>query len=343
MTSSLSREAPAVPSGWIRILARYRDPHTGRSLCELAASLGPFVLLWALAWWALAISPWLAAAIAAANGLFLVRLFAIQHDCGHGSFLGSRPLGDWLGRILGVVTLTPYLVWRRDHSAHHAGSGNLGRRGIGDIDTLTVDEYRARTPLGRWRYRLYRHPFVLFAIGPAYIFLGQNRLPSQPLEADAAAWASAMGTNVAIAAALGTIAWFGGPLPLLAIFLPTTLVAASIGVWLFYVQHQFETTHWDAEAEWQIHDAAFHGSSHYVLPGVLRWLTANIGVHHVHHLYSRIPFYRLPEVLRDNPALADAQRLGLRESLGCVRLHLWDTDRRRLLSFAEARRAYGVA
>ena len=151
-----------------------------------------------------------------------------------------------------------------------------------------------------------------------------------------------MGTNAAIALALGAILYFGGPAPVLFIFLPTTLVAASIGMWLFYVQHQFEETHWDGEPDWRLHDAALHGSSHYDLPPVLRWFTANIGIHHVHHLYSRIPFYRLTEVLRDHAALADIQRMTLRESLGCVRLHLWDENRRRLLSFAEARALYGA-
>jgi omega-6 fatty acid desaturase (delta-12 desaturase) len=266
----------------------------------------------------------------------LLRLFAIQHDCGHGAFLNNRTLSDWLGRTLGVVTLTPYDVWRRAHSIHHSGSGNLGRRGLGDILTLTVAEYRACTPFERLKYRMYRHPLVLFGIGPGYLFLLQNRLPVG-LMGDVRYWVSAMVTNAVLFAALGLVYYFGGWPPLLLIFLPSTLLASTAGVWLFYVQHQFEETHWDKETDWQLHEAALHGSSHYVMPKVLQWMSANIGIHHVHHLYSRIPFYRLPEVLEDHAELADGNRMTIAESLANARLHLWDEDSRRLLSFAEAR------
>lgn len=324
---------------WVRVLARYRDPSDLRSLWELATTLLPFFALWALAWWALSVSYWLAGALSALNGLFLVRLFVIQHDCGHGAFLRDGRLADWLGRGLGVLTLTPYDVWRRTHSVHHASAGNLDQRGIGDVMTLTVSEYRALSRWGRLQYRLYRHPLVLFGLGPSYLFLLQNRLPIGLMTAGRKYWVSAMGTNLVLLAGAAGILWLGGLAPLLLVFLPPILVAATVGMWLFYVQHQFEETCWDAAEDWQLHDAALRGSSHYVLPGVLRWFSANIGVHHVHHLYSRIPFYRLPEILRDHPALEKAQRMTLRESLGCVRLHLWDDSRRRLLSFAEARAA----
>lgn len=327
---------------WLSTLARYREPSTRRSLFELAATVTPFLALWALAWMALSVSPWLALAIAMLNGAFLVRIFIIQHDCGHGSFLRNRKAQDWLGRVLGVLTLTPYAVWRRSHSIHHAHAGNLDQRGIGDVLTLTIEEYRARSPLGRLAYRLYRHPLVLFVLGPSYLFILQNRLPYGLMRAGWRYWTSAMGTNAMIAIALGLIVWFGGFLPVLLIFLPTSVIAATIGVWLFYVQHQFEETHWAKDEDWQLHDAALEGSSHYVLPQPLRWLTGNIGIHHVHHLYSRIPFYRLPEVLREHRSLAEAQRLTIRESIAQARLHLWDEAQGRLLSFAEARQKYGV-
>jgi acyl-lipid omega-6 desaturase (Delta-12 desaturase) len=323
---------------WVSVLARYRDPDPARSALELGLSLLPFLGLWALAWWALSLSGWLAVALAVANALFLVRLFIIQHDCGHGSFFRSRMLGDWVGRALGVLTLTPYHVWRKSHAFHHSASGNLDRRGIGDVLTLTVDEYRALSRYGRLRYRLYRHPLVMFGLGPTFLFLLQNRFPGGLLTADRREWISAMGTNAALALALGAILWFGGPEPVLLIFVPTALVGSSIGVWLFFVQHQFEETQWNRAPEWQVHDAALHGSSHYVLPPVLRWFSGNIGIHHVHHLYARIPFYRLTEVLRDHAELAGHKRLTLRESLRCTKFHLWDEGRQRLLSFAEARR-----
>jgi omega-6 fatty acid desaturase (delta-12 desaturase) len=229
--------------------------------------------------------------------------------------------------LLGVLTLTPYDVWRRSHAIHHSSSGNLGRRGIGDIHTLTVAEYDARGPFDRLLYRLYRHPVVLFGLGPGYLFFLQNRLPLGLMN-KARYWVSAMSTNAAILVALGLIGYFGGLMPIQLIF---------AGVWLFYVQHQFETTHWADDADWQLHDAALKGSSHYVLPGWLQWLSANIGIHHVHHIHSCIPFYRLPEVLRNHADLATGNRMTIRESLRNASLHLWDEKSRRLLSFAQAR------
>ncbi|WP_425093836.1 fatty acid desaturase [Tropicimonas sp. S265A] len=323
---------------WVRILAKYREPSLARSSFELAVTLGPFVVLWALAWGSLAISPWLTLLISVVNSAFLLRLFCIQHDCGHSAFFANRTAGDWLGRVLGVLTLTPYDVWRRSHAIHHSASGNLGRRGMGDINTLTVAEYRALPPVRRMLYRMYRHPIVLFGIGPGYTFFLENRLPFG-FTHKAKYWISSMGTNSGIFAMLGGIWYFGGLMPILLIFVPTTLLAATAGVWLFYVQHQFETTCWDHEPDWDVHDAALHGSSHYVLPPVLQWLSANIGIHHVHHLYSRIPFYRLPEVLRDQPSLAESNRMTIRQSIQTARLHLWDENSKRLLSFAQAKKA----
>ncbi|MFY0691926.1 MAG: fatty acid desaturase [Paracoccaceae bacterium] len=325
---------------WVKVLSAYRDPSTLRSSFELAVTLGPFLLLWGLAWWSSSISYWLTLAISLVNAAFLLRLFAIQHDCGHGAFFKNRTASDCLGRAIGVLTLTPYDVWRRSHAMHHSSSGNLGRRGMGDIHTLTVAEYRALTPLNRLMYRLYRHPVVLFGLGPGYLFFLQNRLPLGFMD-KTRYWVSAMSTNAAIFAGLLVIVYFGGLMPILLIFVPTTLLAATAGVWLFYVQHQFETTHWEAEEDWQLHDAALHGSSHYVLPPVLQWLSANIGIHHVHHLYSRIPFYRLPEVLSDHPELADGNRMTIRESFSNARLHLWDEKSKRLLSFSQARALAG--
>ncbi|MDP5217197.1 fatty acid desaturase [Ruegeria sp. 2205SS24-7] len=328
---------PVHARDWVRILSKYREPDATRSVFELAVTLGPFFLLWVLAWYALSISAWLTFAISICNAAFLLRLFAIQHDCGHSAFFQNRAVSDWTGRLIGVLTLTPYDVWRRSHAIHHSSSGNLGRRGMGDIHTLTLAEYRVLTPAKRLLYRLYRHPIVLFGLGPGYLFFLQNRLPLG-LTSQVRYWISAMCTNAAILLALSLIYYFGGVMPLLLIFLPSTLLAATAGVWLFYVQHQFEAAHWEPEAEWDLHTAALQGSSHYVLPSVLQWLSANIGIHHVHHLYSRIPFYRLPEVLRDHDILAQSNRMTVRESLSSVRFHLWDENSKRLLSFAQARK-----
>ncbi len=328
---------------WVLKLARYREPSTWRSLFELGVTLGPFLLLWGLAWAAMGVSAWLSLAIAVLNGGFLVRIFIIQHDCGHASYFTNRTVADWVGRVLGVLTLTPYDVWKRTHAIHHQHHGNLDRRGIGDVLTLTVEEYRARGFWGRLGYRLYRHPVVLFVLGPSYLFILQNRIPLGLMRSGWRFWVSAMGTNAFIAIVVALILWLGGLMPLLLIYIPTSVIGATIGVWLFYVQHQFEETHWAKNDDWQVHDAALEGSSHYMLPAPLQWITGNIGVHHVHHLYSRIPFYRLTEVLRDHRALAQAQKLTVRQSLACVKLNLWDEKSQRLMSFRDVRRTYGVA
>ncbi|MGX1500618.1 omega-6 fatty acid desaturase (delta-12 desaturase) [Labrenzia sp. MBR-25] len=304
----------------MRNLAPYREPSTARSVLELAITAVPFVLLWGLIWVAVDAGYWIGLLLAVPAAGFLVRLFLIQHDCGHGSFFRHRLTNDWVGRAIGVVTLTPYDYWRRAHALHHANSGNLERRGIGDIDTLTVDEFRARTPLQQLLYRLYRHPIVMFGLGPAYLFILRHRLPMGLMRSGLAPWVSAMATNMAIAILVAGIIWLVGLGPFLLVQMPITLIAASIGVWLFYVQHQFEDTFWEHDRDWSFHEAALNGSSHYDLPGILRWFTANIGVHHVHHLSSRIPYYRLPEALRNHPELQNIGRLTLLQSLKTVRL-----------------------
>ncbi len=322
----------------MRDLARYREPNPARSVFELAITAVPFVLLWALTWALLHAGYWIALLLAIPAAALLVRLFLIQHDCGHGAFFRRRAANDWVGRVISVLTLTPYDFWRRTHALHHASSGNLAHRGIGDIDTLTVREYLALSRPRRLLYRMYRHPIVMFGLGPAYVFLLRFRLPFTLMHEGWRPWFSTMATNAAIATTAAVMMWLVGVGSFLAVQLPITLLAASIGVWLFYVQHQFEDTFWERDEEWTFQQAALHGSSHYVLPPVLRWLSANIGVHHVHHLSSRIPYYRLPQVLRDHPQLAAVGRLTLLDSFRCVRMVLWDEGRRRLVSFARVRR-----
>jgi omega-6 fatty acid desaturase (delta-12 desaturase) len=323
---------------WAQILKRYRDPSDVRSTVEIAITFLPLTTLWVMAWAALHFGYWwLSLLLAVPAAGFLVRLFMIQHDCGHGSFFRHRLTNDWVGRVIGVVTLTPYDFWRRTHAIHHATSGHLERRGMGDVDTLTVREYLSLSFWGRLRYRAYRHPLVMFGIGPAYLFILRHRLPAGLLFSGWQPWLSTMATNAAIAAVAGGLIWFIGVWPFLLVQLPMFLLAGSVGVWLFYVQHQFEMTFWEHEGRWSFEEAALHGSSHYDLPVILRWFTANIGVHHVHHLCSRIPFYRLPRVLRDHPELRGVSRLTLLQSFKCVRLVLWDEGRRRLISFREAR------
>ena len=318
-------------------LACYRSPNLGRSVVELLITIVPFALLWLMMWFALQIGYGLYLVLAVPAAGFLVRLFMIQHDCGHGAFFRHRLANDWVGRALGVLTLTPYDFWRRTHAVHHATSGNLDRRGMGDIDTLTVGEYRSLSRWGRMRYRIYRHPLVMFGIGPAYLFFLQYRLPIGLMRAGWRPWLSTMVTNLAILLLASIGIWIVGVVPFLLVHLPIMLIGASLGVWLFYVQHQFEDTFWAHDRVWSMHEAALHGSSFYDLPFILRWFTANIGMHHVHHLCSRIPFYRLPRALRHHPDLANIGRLTLGQSLSCVRLVLWDEAARRLISLRELR------
>jgi omega-6 fatty acid desaturase (delta-12 desaturase) len=266
-----------------------------------------------------------------------MRLFMIQHDCGHGAFFPSRRANDWLGRVLGVLTLTPYAAWRRSHAVHHATSGNLARRGTGDVTTMTLREYQAATPRQRLGYRLYRHPLVLFGLGPAFLFGVRHRIPFGRFRDDPAGWASVMGTNAALLALGAGLVMLLGWQTFLIGYVPITLVGATAGVWLFYVQHQHEDTYWAWEPHWDFGTAAIEGSSWYDLPAVLRWVTANIGLHHLHHLSSRIPFYRLSACFAAHPEFRAARRLTLRTSLRTARLALWDEQARRLVSFRQAR------
>lgn len=324
---------------WARLLAPYRRATHVRGAFELAVTVLPFVMLWAGAVYAYSFSVWLSLLMCVPLAGLLLRLFVIQHDCGHGSFFPSKRWNDIIGSVLAVPTVTPYFVWKQAHKQHHATSGNLDRRGIGAINTLTVAEYQARTAWGRIQYRLYRNPVVLFLIGPAYVFLLQNRLPIEFLDGGWRYWLSAMATNLGIAGIAALLIWAIGWGAFLAVFLSTTILAAMIGVWLFYVQHQFEETHWRRGEDWNVHEAALDGSSYYDLPGFLPWLTGYIGVHHVHHLNSRIPLYRLSKTVKDFPELKAMNRLTLWSSLASINLHLWDEVRGRLVSFGDAKLA----
>lgn len=336
MNVSLQNAHTAGARTWMRRLDAYREQRTARALSELGITLVPLGLLWGAMLASLSVGIWwpYLLLIAPTAGL-LVRLFIIQHDCGHGSFLRSRKANDWIGRLIGVLTLTPYDYWQRAHAVHHASSGHLERRGIGDVDTLTTAEYFGLSSWGRLKYRLYRHPAVMFGIAPTLLFVVQNRLPFGFMQKGMTPWVSTMATNAALLAIAAAMICVVGLSSFLLVYLPVVVLAATIGVWLFYVQHQFEGTQWDDARTWTFHEAALHGSSFYDLPPPLSWLTGNVGIHHVHHLASRVPFYRLPEVLNDYPELRSIGRLTLFQSLRCVRLVLWDEASRRMVSFRD--------
>lgn len=332
------RAAVLEPRALVSALKPFATPHTGRSIWELAITIVPFFAVMLGMLFALDAGYWIALALVPLAGLLLLRTFIIQHDCGHGAFLAKRNGNDWIGRALGVLTFTPYDCWRRSHTLHHANTGNLDARGFGDVDTLTIREYYAASPLKRAFYRAYRHPAVLLGIGPAYLFLLRHRLPVGLMGQGMIYWISALATNLATAVILAILVYAFGAATTALVVIPSLLFAASMGVWLFYIQHQFETAHWDAGKDWSFHEAALHGSTYLDLPQPLRWFTANIGIHHVHHLASRIPFYRLSRVLDAHPELRSLNRFTMRQTISPLKLALWDEDSRRLVTFREAAR-----
>ncbi len=278
---------------------------------------------------------WLTLLLSLPAAGFLTRLFIIQHDCGHGCFFHSARANHAVGFILGVLTLTPYQYWRRTHALHHASSGDLDRRELGEIDTLTVAEYLA---LSRWRrlgYRLYRNMFVLLVLGPLYQFVLKHRLPLDAPREWKREWRSVFATDLALAAIVVTMGLTIGLGRFALVYLPLLVVSGALGVWLFYVQHQFEDTYWENHPDWDFHRAGVQGSSFLDLPAVLHWFTGNIGYHHVHHLSSRIPNYSLRRCMAENPELQEVTRLTLRQGLACGRLKLWDEDARHLVGFGQ--------
>lgn len=319
-------------------MAPYQRPDVGRSLWQLANTFLPFVALWYLMLRSLATSYWLTLALGVLAGGLLLRIFIIFHDCGHGSFFRSRRANDTVGIIAGLLLFTPYYQWRHQHAVHHATAGDLDRRGAGDIFTLTVREYLALSRWGRLRYRLFRHPAVLLGIGPLYSFLITQRfvVPGAARRERLSVYA----TNLALAGGvLGMAALVGLP-ALLLVQLPIVVVAATAGVWLFYVQHQFEDAYWAEHAGWDFAAAALEGSSYLKLPPVLQWFTGNIGLHHIHHLSARIPNYALQRCHDENPQFQAAHVLTLSSGMRTLSLSLWDEQARRMISFRQLAVAY---
>jgi omega-6 fatty acid desaturase (delta-12 desaturase) len=314
-----------------------------RSLFQLVTTGVPFLALLVIMGVTAEGMYWLTLLLAVPTAGLLVRLFILQHDCGHGSFFRTRFANDMLGRALSVLTLTPYGLWKQGHAIHHATNGNLDRRGHGDIDTLTVREYEALSPVRKMAYRLYRNPFVMVLLGAPIHFIVMQRLPIGRKFRDRESRLSIVSNNLALVVVFGLPVALVGVMPVLTAYLPVMIIASWIGNWLFYVQHQFEDTYWEQDGEWNFHTAAIQGSSYFELPPILRWFSGNIGLHHVHHMCSRIPNYRLQDCLDAVPELRGmAKRITLRESLKCWRLALWDENRRMLVSFRDRERPQAV-
>ena len=319
-----------------RHCAQFREPSVRRALFELATTIVPLAGLVAAMAFSLDHGYWITVLLGLPAGALLMRMFIIQHDCGHGSFLPSKRVNDWLGRAISLITFTPYAYWRRAHALHHATSGNLDRRGVGDVTTWTVREYYSRPWYVRIWYRIYRNPFFLLGVGAPFHFALRQRIPGAIHRPFWDTWGSTIGLNLALIAVYGGLGLLVGFAPLLKVAVPIFLFGSWIGGWLFYIQHQFEDTHWDENQDWDFHSAAILGSSYYVLPKPLQWLSGSIGLHHLHHLCSRIPFYRLQECLDASPELKSINRLTLTESLGTWSLGLWDEESRKLVGFGRA-------
>jgi omega-6 fatty acid desaturase (delta-12 desaturase) len=321
------------------ILSKYKESHLPSSLWQIANTAIPFFSVMALMYFTSYKGYWPVTLLLAvpASGL-LMRIFIIQHDCGHGSFFKSARANDWLGAVLGVLTLTPYTYWKQTHAIHHSTSGNLDRRGYGDIETLTVKEYAALTPWGRWKYRAYRSIPVLFFIGPAFHFVVYHRWPGI-IPADwKAERRSILLNDLALVALLALAHYTIGLKHFFLVQLAVGIMTAIAGVWFFYVQHQFKGAYWQREDKWNLVEASLRGSSFYDLPAVLQWMTGNIGFHHIHHLNSRIPNYKLERCMLENPVLQNPSRLTLWKSFKCVFLTLWDEERQELVRFEDVGR-----
>ena len=326
--------APSPGPSWRTVLAPYARPHLGRSLLDLATSVLPYLGLMAAMYLLLDVSYWLVLALSVPAAGFLVRTYIVFHDCAHGSFLPWRKANEWLGAACGVLVLTPFVRWRHQHAVHHASSGNLDRRGVGDVLTLTVAEYLELPPRRRFGYRLMRHPFVMLVLGPIWAMIIGPRLISRTERPQIRR--SVWRTNVALAIVIGLLCWLLGWDRFLLIETPAALLAGSVGVWLFFVQHQFEDAYWQDADSWSYDEAALKGSSYLRLPKVLQFFTGNIGLHHVHHLCTRVPNYNLQRAHDAYPAFGRVPTLSTWDGIKAVRLKLWDEQRGQLVTFRQA-------
>jgi omega-6 fatty acid desaturase (delta-12 desaturase) len=328
--SGVIKSATVTPH-WQDLVKKYQFPDHWRSVWQIVNSVIPYIATWYLMYRSLSVSYWLTLLLAPLAAGFMTRIFIIFHDCGHGSFFKSAKANHAVGTICGVLTHTPYFQWTREHAIHHASSGDLSRRGVGDVDTLTVKEYLALSKWGRLKYRLYRSPLVLLGIGPQYIFLIRHRLAGK--HSGRRERNNLYLTNLGLFAVYGSLCLLIGLKAFLLIWAPIMIISGAAGVWLFYVQHQYEDTYWRNRGEWDYATSALLGSSYYKLPRLLQWFSGNIGFHHIHHLSPKIPNYKLQRCHEENPLFQESTVLGLRTSLKSASMKLWDEERERMVGF----------
>ena len=324
-------------SDWTTIrdgLAPYAQARTIRSLRDIATSVVPYLVLSGAMLASLQVSYLITLALAVPTAGFLVRTFIVFHDCTHGSFLPGKRANTWVGTVVGLLTFSSFACWRHAHLVHHGSAGDLDRRGVGDLPTKTVAEYRADSERARRAYRVFRHPLVMFGVGPFVALIVQPRIV--PSSASARIKRRVHATNLALVALVGGVCLLIGWQAYLLIEFPTVMIAGAVGIWLFFVQHQFEDVYWADTDTWSYADAALRGSSYLKLPQPLQFFTGNIGLHHVHHLSPGIPNYNLQRAHDENAVFADVPVLTLRQGLRAVRLKLYDTERRRMVTIAQA-------
>lgn len=325
--------AEVVPIDWKAIVAEHQVPRRWAACWQIVTSLGAYLAMWCIMYRSLSVSWWLTMPLALLTGGFLVRVFIIFHDCGHGSFFKSRLANDVWGFVTGMMSFTPYHHWRWEHAVHHATNGDLDRRGLGDIWTMTVSEYLAASRWMKLAYRLVRHPLVLFGIGPFFMFVIRERFSTA--NAKPRDKASVWIMNVAILSWSAVLISYFGFMPWLIIQSTVMAVGASAGVWLFYVQHQYEDAHWQRSEDWDFLEAAIKGSSYYKLPRILQWFAGNIGFHHIHHLSSRIPNYNLERCHYSHPMFSEVKPLTLWASFKSMHYRLWDEENMKLITFRQ--------
>jgi acyl-lipid omega-6 desaturase (Delta-12 desaturase) len=325
----------AVGAAWKAIVARFQRPDALRASWQLLNTLGPYVLLWGLCYWTMSISWWLTIPLAVLAGAFLVRIFIIFHDCGHGSFFASPTANAFWGFVTGLLTMTPFYHWRGDHAVHHGTTGDLERRGVGDLWTMTVQEYLESTRWKRFAYRLARNPIVLFVLAPLVLLLVLQRFPSRGAGRRERNSVWIMNAAVAVMT-VGLIAIFG-VIPWLVVQMTILSVAGAAGIWLFYIQHQFEDAYWERGENWDYAAAAMQGSSYFRLPRVLQWFSGNIGFHHIHHLSPRIANYHLEACHRCDPLFQSVRPIGFWQSVRQLGLRLWDESSKKLVGWRHIR------
>lgn len=318
---------------WVEVVSKYNYPDHATSCWQVMNSLLPYILLWVLMYYSLSVSYWLTLALSLLAAGFLVRIFIIFHDCGHGSFFRTDRLNRLVGIPLGLLVFTPYHRWHRDHFIHHSTVGNLDKRGIGDVETLTVKEYLNLSKWGKLKYHVYRHPIFLFGLAPILLFIIQHRIPKSYMNFKQHLYVQL--SNVVIIGSIILLMWWIGWREYILIQLPIIYFASIAGIWLFYVQHQFERVVWKRSGEWDYQSVALEGSSFLKLPGVLQWFSGNIGYHHIHHLSPRIPNYKLQKCHEENEIFSQIKPLSFKEIMNSFKLRLWDEDRKRLVSFSE--------